>query len=413
MIRYATRLCHILMLCSVCTGQLHAQTVTLSSASGGLEVTGQLLHFDGVDYRIQTEFGALTVRGDGLTCAGWGCPKQDQLLEQFAFVGSGDLMTQMMPILIQEYAIARGDMAIGNPKDQSHLEMSLQSADLDTFAKVDLADNANALATLDPIYLGDPPDGDLGNFRQTIIARGAVLPILHPDNIVTTLSVEQISGILSGDITNWSELGGDDYPISIYAPHDLSDHPYQIPDPLTQAILLKTDAEVEHRVANRRGALGIVRYHYRTNSRVAAVTSGCSAPLMPTVFNIQSGEYPLGFDYVMYLPRKRLGPNQRGFIDWLKGKDAHKIMTENRYIGVWPDDMILDHQGPRLINSIQYLKNQTSTEILKEMLFDLQGAARLSATFRYNDTGDQLDAASRGYRAMLREALLRGEYERA
>jgi phosphate transport system substrate-binding protein len=46
------------------------------------------------------------------------------------------------------------------------------------------------------------------------IARDGVSVILHRDNPVVALSDEQIVAIYKGDITNWSEVGGNDAPIN-------------------------------------------------------------------------------------------------------------------------------------------------------------------------------------------------------
>jgi ABC-type phosphate transport system substrate-binding protein len=41
--------------------------------------------------------------------------------------------------------------------------------------------------------------------------------VVHSSNPVTTLTLAQITGILSGKITKWSEVGGADQPIVIVA----------------------------------------------------------------------------------------------------------------------------------------------------------------------------------------------------
>ena len=47
---------------------LRAQDVTLSSPDGTVEITGNILGFDGEYYRVDTKFGELTVDGSGVTC---------------------------------------------------------------------------------------------------------------------------------------------------------------------------------------------------------------------------------------------------------------------------------------------------------------------------------------------------------
>lgn len=48
---------------------------------------------------------------------------------------------------------------------------------------------------------------------ETRIATDAIAVIVHPSNPVTDLTIEQLSGIYTGRITNWSQLGGTHAPI--------------------------------------------------------------------------------------------------------------------------------------------------------------------------------------------------------
>lgn len=48
---------------------------------------------------------------------------------------------------------------------------------------------------------------------ETILAYDGIAVIVHPDNPVSDLSLEQIYDVFTGKITNWSELGGNDSPI--------------------------------------------------------------------------------------------------------------------------------------------------------------------------------------------------------
>jgi len=47
-------------------------------------------------------------------------------------------------------------------------------------------------------------------FAYTQIGSEAFVFFVHKDNPIDSLTVEQIKGIYSGEITNWSEVGGDD-----------------------------------------------------------------------------------------------------------------------------------------------------------------------------------------------------------
>ena len=48
----------------------------------------------------------------------------------------------------------------------------------------------------------------------TVFAIDGIALVIHNDNPVTDLSLEQIAGIFTGEITNWNEVGGNDSPIT-------------------------------------------------------------------------------------------------------------------------------------------------------------------------------------------------------
>ncbi len=51
-----------------------AQDISLTARDGAVEINGTFLGFDGEFYRVDTEFGVLTVDASGVNCEGPGCP---------------------------------------------------------------------------------------------------------------------------------------------------------------------------------------------------------------------------------------------------------------------------------------------------------------------------------------------------
>ena len=56
-------------------------------------------------------------------------------------------------------------------------------------------------------------DEKSGGLEETVLAYDGIAIIVHPDNPVADLSVEEIAKMYTGEITNWSEVGGDDQEI--------------------------------------------------------------------------------------------------------------------------------------------------------------------------------------------------------
>ena len=57
-------------------------------------------------------------------------------------------------------------------------------------------------------YLKDSEKAD--GLKETILAIDGIAIIVHTDNTVADLTVEQISAIFKGEITNWNQVGGND-----------------------------------------------------------------------------------------------------------------------------------------------------------------------------------------------------------
>jgi phosphate transport system substrate-binding protein len=59
------------------------------------------------------------------------------------------------------------------------------------------------------------PVADPKAYQAVIIGKDKVIVIVHKDNPVATLSKEQLTGIFTGKITNWKDVGGKDSPILV------------------------------------------------------------------------------------------------------------------------------------------------------------------------------------------------------
>ena len=49
-----------------------------------------------------------------------------------------------------------------------------------------------------------------GGLKETVLAYDGIAIIVHPDNPVSDLSIEQIAKLYTGEITNWKDVGGND-----------------------------------------------------------------------------------------------------------------------------------------------------------------------------------------------------------
>ncbi len=108
------------------------------------------------------------------------------------------------------------------------------------------------------------PVADATLFKPVVIGKDKVIVIVHKDNAVATLSKEQLTGIFSGKITNWKEVGGKDSPVlvvwggltqgtnSMFVKNIMGGA-----KPTDEVIAATTAEDIRHNVASNPEAIGI------------------------------------------------------------------------------------------------------------------------------------------------------------
>lgn len=121
---FRAAICAALLLSGTVTS-LAAQDVTLSSPDGAVEITGNLLGFDGEYYRVDTKFGELTVDGSGVSCDGPGCPSLSDYVAEITLSGSSTMAEVLLPALIEGFALRNGYQTRRDPLPGDNFEYVL------------------------------------------------------------------------------------------------------------------------------------------------------------------------------------------------------------------------------------------------------------------------------------------------
>lgn len=128
------------------------------------------------------------------------------------------------------------------------------------------------------------------------IALDAIIPVVHPNNPVGEMTLEQLKGIYSGKITNWKDVGGADRPI-VSISRDSSSGTYGVwvdvvlkgerVSPRTQ--LLPSNGAIVQAVSGNQNAIGYVGIGYLSDSLKPLVLDGVE----PSYENAASGAFPV------------------------------------------------------------------------------------------------------------------------
>ncbi len=418
-----------------------ADDVTLRSRDGAIELSGTLLGFDGDFYRVETQYGELTVDGSGVSCEGPGCPSLIDFVAELSISGSSTVGDVLMPALVEGFAMQSGLKAERIRIDDTHFEYVLAkgedakpvgrftfrvSSTDEGFADLlaDEADLVMALREIRPGELALAEEVGLGQLddvnRSRVLALDAMTVIVSPTNPVSALSVSDLARILSGEIDNWRILGGPDAPISIHMRDAQSGIAQAVEDRvLKQARTTLVEDIARHQtnkalaeaVARDQLGLGVASYSEIGNSKPLALTGPCGFQLRANRLTIKTEDYPLTAPMFLYIPARRLPKLARDFLAYTRTAPAQIITRRAGFVDQAPEEIAINAQGDRFANAIRVAEVDTDLAALKRMVDTLAPLRRLSTSFRFEAGAARLDAQSRSNVQQLAHAIEAGVYD--
>lgn len=394
-----------------------AQDVTLTSRDGSLSLSGTLTGYDGEYFRIDSSYGPLTLDAQGVICEGPGCPELTAPRATIRLVGDRDAGKLLLPPLFHAFAEARGliyaagtgaefSATLSDPTTQDVL------ADISFRALPPGEAHLDMVAGRAELMLASSTEPDLG---AQALATDALVAIAAPDNPVPRISSADLARALTGEVRNWSEIGGPDMPLVLHALDPGSDLQLALEKRLGKTI----SADVRHpdlqslvrAVARDPWALAISGQTAADGeARVLPLTDSCGFPLLPTRLAMKAEDYPLSLPLHMLTPRRRLPLVAREFLEFLTTPQAQTAIAATGYIDRAPERQPMTADGLRLINAIKGAGAETSLADLKGLVNVMDGADRLSLTFRFQDGSETLDSGSQQNLADLAQLLESGTF---
>ncbi len=205
----------------------------------------------------------------------------------------------------------------------------------------------------DILIVGEPnaavyDEMDEKGFQADIetIATDALVFVVNADNPVDNLTTEQVRKIYSGEITNWSEVGGNDAPIEAFQRNEnagsqalmiklvMKDTPLM--DALEDYIVTSMGGLMEavKSYDNSANALGYSVYYYANDMQMAQGLKILSIDgVAPSAETIRSGEYPHRNAYYCVVPADAAAdaPN-RILYEWLMTEEGQRLVAAEGYV---------------------------------------------------------------------------------
>jgi len=185
---------------------------------------------------------------------------------------------------------------------------------------------------------------------EVIVANDAIAVIVHPDNPVSELTLEQVSKIYRGDFNNWQDVGGEDRPIvRLSRETNSGTHVYFLEEVIrlgisedktifsADTLLLPSSEGIISEVSSNPNAIGYDGLGYVTEhvKMVAIATNKGDEYVLPSAATVISGQYPISRHLFMYTRGEPQGTLAE-YIDWILGSDAQEIVTDLGFVPIMP-----------------------------------------------------------------------------
>ncbi|WNO08096.1 substrate-binding domain-containing protein [Teredinibacter sp. KSP-S5-2] len=226
--------------------------------------------------------------------------------------------------------------------------------------------------------------GDMTNVSaEHIVAIDGLAVIVNKHNPLIDLTLKQISDIFSGEVTNWSQIGGANQKISVYA-RDNNSGTWDTFNTLvlkntkqltSQATRFESNDHLADRVAQDTSGIGFVGLASTSRVKTLGISDQYTSPLQPQPLYVATEDYPLSRRLFMYTPEKIPLPIVEEFIHYVKSSEGQAIAQQIGFISLNPISQSApeDMDGP------------------DEYLSLVKNSERLSINFRFRENSAQLD----------------------
>lgn len=177
----------------------------------------------------------------------------------------------------------------------------------------------------------DLKEEETADLQGTVVAIDGIGMIVHPDNPVTDLTIEQIGDIYTGKISNWKEVGGSDTPIvcigreAASGTRDGFEEVTGTKDNCEYSQELTSTGDVVQTVSGNPNAVGYASVASVNDTVKLVSVEG----IAPTTENIQNGDYRLQRNFVLVTKKDTpLSKAAQEFFDYATSPQADSLITE-------------------------------------------------------------------------------------
>ena len=201
--------------------------------------------------------------------------------------------------------------------------------------------------------------------RRTIVAVNVISVAVNPQNLVESLTYDQVIGIFcTGTIDDWSYLGLDDLPIRVLARDGQSgtratfEDFFCGPKGLAKRVEILPVADIPNQLAKDPKAISFMSLSEQPPKVVGLRAEAQGHPILPSQQNVIRGSYPLYHDLYLFTDGTPSAATL-DFIEWIKTPAGQDIVDEERFVPLFLRPARMD--APRPLRETIHFEAGSST----------------------------------------------------
>jgi phosphate transport system substrate-binding protein len=216
-----------------------------------------------------------------------------------------------------------------------------------------------------------------------VVGLDGIAVVVHPNNAIRALTLDQLARIYDGEITDWASVGGAVGPITLYARDDNSGtfdtfkHLVLGKRKLAATATRMTDSEkLSDGVAGDVGAIGFIGLAYVRSAKAVAIADQGATPTLPSAFTVTTESYLLSRRLFFYVPARPSTNAALELVSFALSAEGQSIVRASGFIdlGVGMRDV------------------ESCTTCSAHYVAATSGARRLSVDFRFRSGSNALDS---------------------
>jgi phosphate transport system substrate-binding protein len=184
--------------------------------------------------------------------------------------------------------------------------------------------------------------------KEFTVAGDAIAVIVHPDNPVDQLTLQQVSDIFSGKINNWEDVGGEDRPIvRVSRETNSGTHVFFLESVIrlgrkddktifsADTLLLPSSEGITSEVGQNLNAIGYDGLGYITSAvKMLTLATDPAGPFVgPSKETALDGTYPIARDLYMYTDGEPTGWVKE-YLDWILSAEGQAIVAKLGFVPI-------------------------------------------------------------------------------